>query len=662
MNAVMTTLAALAAAAALASAGCGHDEAAAPPPPAEREVGLQAAGPGGLLAYAKQRLRERERARAEGAAAVPPAPTVLPAPASGAASPPLPAAPTQPAGGDEARILKTDGTHFHAWVADAGTPGAGTLKVWRREADASATALASLPLPAAAGTLALQPEGLLLADDGRTLAALAQRWQQRPGSEVCPDCATLAALWLQAEVTVRRVDVSVPAAPQAGTELAIEGRLVGSRRLGQRLVLVTTHVPTLPPDLLPANSSGAARDAAIASLTAAPLLPRVRVNGGAPEPLVTEADCWLQAGNGSTAVQTTAITVVDLASPGLARQSRCFVGGAEAVHLSPEALVLATTRWAYADDGSALVYPFDIRTDLHRFAFDGAALQYRGSGSVEGHLGWSPEHKPLRLSEHDRHLRVLTYVGAVGQIGATGPSIKTSPLPPPPARLTVLRENPGGSALETVSVLPNSRRPASVGGYGDQVRGVFFDGPRAYTVPFRFNDLLQVLDLSNPADPFVAGELRAPGLSEHVVVLPGGLLLGAGREVAYTGRTTALRFSLFDVQNPAAPRERGQVLIGDAQSALALDTDRHALDLGLFGSQARVAVPVLLSEGAGGTWTDGVLPLQVDLSARTLTALPVAGARRGSSAPPPGWWQTRSVQVGEHLYLLRDGALTVQRW
>lgn len=658
MNAVMKTLAALAATAALlAAAGCGDDEAA--PSPADREVGLQAARPGEVAAYAKDRLRERERARAAGTGGDTTVPTVMPAPSTGVAAPPRSSAPMQEAGVDEAELLKTDGGHFYAWLTDESAAGASTLKVWRREADASATALASLPLPAAGGTLALQPDGLLLTDDGRTLAAVAQRWQQRPGPEVCPECATLAVIWMQAEVTVRRLDVSAPATPQAGTELVIDGQLVGSRRLGDRLVLVTNHVPTLPPDVLPADADAAAREAAIAGITAAHVLPRVRVNGGAPEPLVAEGDCWLQTGNGSTVVQTTAITVIDLASPALARQSRCFVGGAEAMYLSTDALVLASTRWTYWGNGSLVPYPPDFRTDLHRFVLDGSAAQYRGSGSVAGHLGWNTEQKPLRLSEHAGHLRVLTFTGSFG-IADTGARAAESPPPASPATLTVLRENTATGALDTLSVLPNSRRPQAIGREGEQVRGVRFDGTRAYVVTFRTTDPLYVLDLANPADPRVAGELQVPGFSDHLVPLPGGLLLGAGRDADDTGRVTGLRFSLFDVQNPAAPTERGHVLAGGRYSGMALDSDRHALDIGVFGPQARVATPVLLSDD-GSAWTDGLQRLQVDLAARTLTALPMAGERRGS-APPIDWQQTRSVQVGDHLYLLRDGALTAQRW
>jgi hypothetical protein len=41
-------------------------------------------------------------------------------------------------------------------------------------------------------------------------------------------------------------------------------------------------------------------------------------------------------------------------------------------------------------------------------------LAWRGSADVEGHLGWDSARMSYRLSEHDGHLRVLTYTGSQG--------------------------------------------------------------------------------------------------------------------------------------------------------------------------------------------------------------------------------------------------------
>ena len=58
----------------------------------------------------------------------------------------------------------------------------------------------------------------------------------------------------------------------------------------------------------------AERAALLAKLSAADVLPTIRVSGGAPQPLVTDTDCYVQPKNSSLTLQLTTITAIDLAS------------------------------------------------------------------------------------------------------------------------------------------------------------------------------------------------------------------------------------------------------------------------------------------------------------------------------------------------------------
>lgn len=107
-----------------------------------------------------------------------------------------------------------------------------------------------------------------------------------------------------------------------GTRLTLSGQVVGSRLVGNTLVLVTSYLPTLPVDLLPANATTAERDAALAKTTAADVLPTLRVNGGTAQPLVVDTDCHVQPKNASLSLQVTTITTIDLGAPGLPRGGR----------------------------------------------------------------------------------------------------------------------------------------------------------------------------------------------------------------------------------------------------------------------------------------------------------------------------------------------------
>jgi Beta propeller domain/RTX calcium-binding nonapeptide repeat (4 copies) len=70
---------------------------------------------------------------------------------------------------------------------------------------------------------------------------------------------------------------------------------------------------------------------------------------------------------------------------------------------------------------------------------------------------------------------------------------------------------------------------------------------------------LFTIDLSDPTNPKVAGELKIPGFSEYLQVIEQdgkSLLLGVGRDAdPITGRAGALKVSLFDVSNPNTPKE-----------------------------------------------------------------------------------------------------------
>lgn len=663
-------------AASLVACGGGGGEPASPtPPPAAGDPGaLALAGPGELTAFVQGRMRTLQAqgrlvggARLETFTGAGPTAVAVSADAvaSAQAAAPLANAATprsgtllQEQGVDEADLLLTEGSHLYALQPQF---GAGPrLQVHRRGDDGRAAPLKALTLPSD-GAADMRPEGMVFSGDGRALAVLTQQWTPLPADEVCREvCITILPYWMHGSVGVQRVDIADPAAAAAGERLAIDGQLVDSRRIGDTLYVVTTHRPVLAAEALPASASAADREAAIARTTAAELLPRLRRNGGAPQPLLAETECWLQGANASLAVEFTTITAIDLRSPTLAQTSRCIVGGSEALYMTPASLYLATTRWNYGvgDNTDALVFPTGMRTDIHKFALAAGAIAYRGSGSVEGHLGWDAQRKSLRLSEQAGDLRVLSFTGEQGW-ATSGDATGASGKPPSPARLTVLREAAGG-ALQLVATLPNAARPAAIGKPGEQVHGVRFVGERGYVVTFRRTDPLYVLDLSDPADPRSVGELEITGFSETLVPLAGDLLLGIGRDADANGVAGGLKFALFDVSQPAQPQERASLVLGGAGSSSALDHSRHGLNLLELEGLARLALPVLLTGPTPFGWQHGLQRFEVDTAAGTLRALPLLAGE--PALGPPSLWLERSVQIGDWVYHLSQGTLLSHRW
>lgn len=639
---------------ALALSGCGGGgDGTSPAEGKQAQPAVSQAGE--LTSFVQQRLRILSAqgqlggmAGAAGGDSMPVGATTAAAPA-----PPRSATLIQEAGVDEADLIQSDGNTLY--TLQPATGAGPTLASWQRGSNGRATRLGSWSLPLDGATV-MDTDGMHMTDDHRTLAVLSRGWVPGPYPPGCADiCPTFAPVWMSSTVTVQRVDVSNPAAAAPGDRIQIDGTLVDSRRIGNQLYVVTRWQPVLSAQVLPASATAAERDTAINALKASDLLPRMRRNGGASEPLLSETDCYVRNNIASTTVQLTTVTVFDLASPTLTRSSRCFVGGTEAMYMSATNLYLATSRWQVPVGVSSFGYPSEMRTDIHKFALGGGTVSYRASGDVPGHLGWDREKMALRLSEHNGDLRVLSFTGSFGWFTVADAGSVT----PSPATLTILRERSSDQTLQPVGSLPNATRPAHIGKPGEQVYGVRFLGDRAYVVTFRRIDPLYVLDLANPADPQVAGSLELAGFSEYLYPLPGGQLLGAGRDADSSGRVTGLKFALFDVTDPTRPRERASLVVGQVGSFSALDSSRHGLNLLQLGAVARVAVPAVVAASPYADHQHGLLKLEVDSSAGTLRNLGLAGA---DNLPYASLWLERSLQIGDSVYYLSNGTLGSFSW
>jgi hypothetical protein len=395
----------------------------------------------------------------------------------------------------------------------------------------------------------------------------------------------------------------------------------------------------------------------LATLTASQLLPNIRVDGAAAQPLVAESDCLLQAANASLGLQLTTITAIDLSTGNLERRSRCYVGDATGLYMSPGAVYLPSSRQVWiATLTAAAILPQQVTTDIHKFALNGLAIDYRGTGEVAGSPGWDPEKVAYRMSEFNGDLRVLTF---------TGQSRASSP-----ATLTVLREDAAQRRLNVVGTLPSAARPAPIGRAGEQVYGVQFAGDRAYVVTFRVVDPLYVLDLSNPTDPRPLGELTVPGYTDYLFALTNGKLLGVGKEATDAGLVQGVKVALFDVANPASPRMLASRALGGRGSASALDFSRHGINLLAQGTSVRVALPVRVGTSTGtvprATFEQGLARFTVDTAAGTLTDRAMVPAMTFDNS---NWTlfaqydlaRDRAVQTSNATYYLTGGRVIATR-
>jgi len=659
---------------ALLSTACGGGSSPEPTTPAT-EVALAASRSGELLEHVKSLLRARDGQRqlAPGVAldGVGAPSAALAVSATGAAVA-YSNTTIQEAGVDEEDLLKTDGASVYALdtaARNAGGDVAHRLLVHRRRPGGAIEPVQVLPLPADASTYAV-PRGLLLATAARRLVALSESLVPVALPLPCPPempCPAVGALTyppfaMQSKVQLQFVDLDAAGDATLGPRAAIDGRLVGSRLIGNVLVLVTTHAPRLPFDLLPANASAQQKDAELARMTTADFLPAWRAAGAAARPLVADTDCYVQPKNRSLALEVTTITAIDLVSPTLERASRCFVGGTEALYMAPKNLYLATTRFPYEILATGRVhFAPQFATDLHKFAIDGLAIDYRASGEVKGHLGWDAQRKPYRLSEHNGDLRVLSFTGELGWVLPEDATSGSAP-PPSPATLTVLRESAADKMLAALATLPNSQHPEPLGKPGEQVHAVRFAGARGYLVTFRRVDPLYVLDLADPTDPRVAGSLDVPGFSDYLFPLTDALLFGVGRDVDASGRLGGIKLGLFDVSDATQPKALDARTLGAAGSQSALDYSSHGINWLQSGAVARIGLPVTLTATPyAANPAHGLQRIEVDTQARSLAVKTLLPAPVGP-ATYPDLWGDRSLQLDSKIVYLTQGQVVVGDW
>jgi len=112
-------------------------------------------------------------------------------------------------------------------------------------------------------------------------------------------------------------------------------------------------------------------------------------------------------------------------------------------------------------------------------------------------------------------------------------------------------------------------------GNGERLFATRFDGHLGYVVTFRRVDPLWVVDLSDPSNPRVAGELQVPGYSTFIQPL-GDRLVTVGLDNSNTWRVAV---SLFDVHDPSAPALLSKVALGQNYSWSEANSDEKAFNV-----------------------------------------------------------------------------------
>ncbi len=463
------------------------------------------------------------------------------------------------------------------------------------------------------------------------------------------------------------IDLSDLSHPVLEQKLRVQGTLVSSRRIGQAVFTVVQSSPAqatwraLWPDGLRGCGQSEAR---ILETFAAlreeitreleqtepsrwvPLLSEsvYQADGSALQqssPLVSCADFLdSEAQDGGF----TTVLSLSLADPD-ARHQTTIAGASGTVYASAEALYLARPYWHQVSgeglpEGGAAIRE---ATALHKLSLSSAPLgaRYQGSGLVEG---WVLNQ--FSLSEHQGFLRVAT----------------------------TTRGGPAGMHSSVFVLSPVEDRLEVVGGLGgiaptEDIRSVRFLGERGFVVTFKKTDPLFALDLSDPRNPRIRGELKIPGFSTYIHPMDEDHLLTIGFDADDQGRFAwfqGIQLQIFDVSDLSRPTLLHKALIGTRGTSSEATADHLAFTY--FAPRGLLALPMAVCQSEsslGGGYSgqptfDGLMVFAVHPDTG------IAELGRVSHASSDGtltafhscdtWWQGPASRVQRSIILGDDAS------
>lgn len=206
------------------------------------------------------------------------------------------------------------------------------------------------------------------------------------------------------------------------------------------------------------------------------------------------------------------ITATDIRKPKTPVSSKAVLAEGDCFYVSPENIYIGTTKY----DGKASQYNY---TELMKLSYKNGKVAFRAHANIDGSLN-----NQFSLDEHQGYLRMVT----------------------------TLSYNQGKTTNSLIVLDQDLKKTAEITDLapGEQIYSARFMGDTGYFVTFRNIDPLFSVDLSDPADPKILGELKITGFSEYLHSWSEDLLFGIGREMdPNSGVYKGLKLSMFDVSD-----------------------------------------------------------------------------------------------------------------
>lgn len=358
------------------------------------------------------------------------------------------------------------------------------------------------------------------------------------------------------------------------------------------------------------------------------LVPSVRDTAVSEEPRILPAsDICIPATAANS--RYTVVSAVSLAEPANTL-TKAVLGGGDTVYMSAQSLYVA------GSDNDE--YTGDSTTTLLKFSTQGGGLEPQAQSSVAGYIDGqfsldesaggelrvaatrnyyadpaaaqiqreknaaeNQKYQAERKVWDDAYKKAKDEGRDADEFKAANPLPKRAPVNKSSAVLDSGQQAPPDPLRRIISsslyVLDLQLNPlGAVEGLAPEERiySVRYIDDMAYVVTFKQVDPLFAIDLSDPANPKVMGQLKVPGFSEYLHPIDGDTLLGLGYNTKTTPEgttvTDGLKLSLFDVGDPLNPTETQVYPLGGRQSeSLALYTHQAFMS---YDSQNIYGIPV----------------------------------------------------------------------
>lgn len=553
----------------------------------------------------------------------------------------------QEKGVDEPDLVKTDGKVMVAissgklWVLDV----TGTTPVMK----------GSMPFPGHASTQTSRP-GSGIASDMSIMPVGPDDGQMFLEGTRVIHIAQVYGMRADTKVTI--ISIEDPSSPKITSDTTLEGSLVGARMSDGivRLVLRSSPTPELriqdQPTEDDARRTVEENREIIEEAKPEDWLPEYELEKPGVAPIEGKIHSWkeVQRPREFSGISMLSIVTLDPANPS-PKNSISIVGAGEIVYSSTESLYVTTQQSTEnfvivprgeriptsLPEGVRVIRPEDykVTTQIHKFAISqpGSAV-YRASGEVEGTVL-----NQFSMSEKDGNLRIATTKPQLTE-GDKSESF-----------VTVMQEK--DDKLVGIGAVGNL-------GKGEQIFAVRFIGDLGYVVTFRQTDPLYVIDLTDPTQPSIRGELKIPGFSNYLHPVGDHLLLGIGQDADEQGMVKGLQVSLFDVSDPSAPKRLHQKTLGNRGSSSQAQFDHHAFLY--WPPTGLLVIPLTSYSETGGSGFTGAIALEVDETKGFSEAIEITHAGK---VPPPSTSSSERisypVNMGPQIMrslVIRQGLIT----